>query len=608
MNSAETQPVLSIENLSVSFDTNDGRVDAVRQLSCRINPGECLGVVGESGSGKSQTFLAISALLASNGSVRGSAVFKGRELLGLSQKQMNEIRGDQLSMIFQDPLTSLTPHLKIGDQMREMLQAHRPLPGRAATDRCIEWLERVRIPDAPRRINQYPHELSGGMRQRVMIAMSMLCEPDLLIADEPTTALDVTIQAEILDLMHQLQAQHDTAIVLITHDMGVVARMCQQVVVMENGIAVESGAVDDIFYHPESDYTRKLLAAVPIIDPVATDGKQPDRPDDSAQRLLETTNIGVTFKTDGGLFRRSHSLAAVKDISLSLNRGETLGIVGESGSGKSTLARAILHLIPRKTGRISWMGSEIDSTSRKQLKALKKNMQIVFQDPVASLNPSITIGESVREPLRVLERGLTRAQMMLRVHEMLERVGLDDALINRFPHELSGGQNQRVGIARAMISRPELVICDEAVSALDVSVQAQVLELLRSLQQELGISYIFISHDLAVVWEISDQILVMYAGCAMEFAPKNALFSSPQHPYTRQLISAVPLPDPAREVTRTRLLFRQDLPDPAHPQASLRFMPEKLKQDPGYQPKLNRYAERHLVAEHEPLESLLADN
>ncbi|ASJ73053.1 ABC transporter ATP-binding protein [Granulosicoccus antarcticus] len=622
--------VLTIRDLRVSFTTNDGVIEAVKGVDVSIRPGECLGVVGESGSGKSQTFLAAMGLLASNARVSGEVRFAGQNLLQLSVRELNRIRGSRISMIFQDPLTALTPHLRIGEQMREVLQTHQSLSNREAHKECLRWLENVRMPEAAQRLRQYPHELSGGMRQRVMIAMAMLCEPDLLIADEPTTALDVTIQAEILDLMDELRRDHDTAVVLITHDMGVVARMCDQIQVMRDGEYVEQGSCEDVFYRPQDDYTKMLLEAVPRIalpdnEPVGEathqladqpasqlteepTGKSVGEAETSAvaDSVLKVRDLRVSFAVGTSWFGKSRELRAVDGIGFDLAPGETLGIVGESGSGKSTLARAILQLIKPTSGQVSWLGDELTTMSREQVRAFRQDAQIVFQDPLASLNPSMTIGDSIIEPLRVCEPGLDRAARSRRAADMMERVGLPYTLINRYPHELSGGQNQRVGIARAMISKPRLLICDEAVSALDVSIQAQIMELLKDLQREFGLSLIFISHDLSVVWEVSQRVLVMYLGSVVELAPRDQLFARPQHPYTRQLVSAVPVPDPRIERSRQRIKLVGEMASPMDTGARLRFLPSRRGQLPAdYVPALQELSPGHFVAEHDPVETLL---
>ena len=609
MESSSATPLLSVENLAVDFDTPDGTVHAVRGVSFEVFPGECVGVVGESGSGKSQSALAAMGLLASNGTTHGTVKFEGKDLFEMGPAERRKMRGSEMSMIFQDPLTSLTPHMTIGAQLREVLSIHRKVSGKDAEKECIEWLERVRIPDPARRMEQFPHELSGGMRQRVMIAIAMLCGPKLLFADEPTTALDVTVQAQVLGLMNDLKSTTDTGIVLITHDMGVVARMCDRVVVMKRGEIVETGTVDEIFYAPKHDYTKKLLEAVPRIDQPDRPGRTPlsAPPSNDVKPVLVAEDVKVAFpiKTEGGLFGKTKELRAVDGVSFDLKPGETLGVVGESGCGKSTLARAVLRLVEPTGGSVSWIGSKLSDASQSQLKAHRRDLQIVFQDPFASLDPRMTIGQSIGEPLTVFEPSLSGKQREARVRELMPRVGLDPALINRYPHELSGGQNQRVGIARAMILKPKLVICDEAVSALDVSVQAQIIDLLIELQQEFDLAMIFISHDLAVVREISHRIMVLYLGRVVELAGRDAIYDDPRHPYTKSLIAAVPNPDPRAEKDREFIQLQGDLPSPLDRRATLRFMKSKLVDDQNtdqYRPALVEISPGHLVAEHDPSE------
>ena len=591
-------PVLALNDLTVTFDGRDGAVEAVRGVNLEALAGQCLGVVGESGSGKSQTFLAVMGLLAANGRAGGSARLDGEELIRLSAPAMNRLRGAKIGMVFQDPLTALTPHMKIGAQIAEPLRAHLGLSPADARRQARDWLDRVRIGDAASVQDRYPHELSGGMRQRVMIAQAMACGPRLLIADEPTTALDGTVQAQILTLMDELRRETGAALVLITHDMGVIARLADQVAVMQAGQVVETNTAEKLFAAPEHPYTRRLLDAVPRLDRPGRGGRAAPAPVAAdAPVVVEARDLEVIFPVG----RRR--LAAVDGAGFSVRRGETLGVVGESGSGKSTLARAVLKLIPKGGaalgGTVTVLGRDLSGLDAAQLRAARKDLAIVFQDPLASLDPRMTAGQSIAEPLGVHRPDLNTAARWEAVAAMMARVGLEPGLINRYPHELSGGQNQRVGIARAMILSPGLVICDEAVTALDVSIRAQIVDLLIELQRDLGMAMIFISHDLAVVRELSHRVMVLYLGRVVEQGPAEALYAAPRHPYTRALLAAAPVPDPAVERGRGHVLLTSDVASPLDPAARLRFMASKLAAEPGYTPRLIEAGPGHWVAEHD---------
>jgi len=596
-----SRKILEIADLNVHFETPDGDVHAVKNLSLDVGEAECLGVVGESGSGKSQAFLAAIGLLSGNGRAAGSVKYRGEEILGLSQRSLNRFRGSKITMIFQDPLTSLTPHMTVGAQLVETLCVHLRLPRDEAEKRAIEVLDLVRIPEGRRRMRQYPHELSGGMRQRVMIAMGVVCGPDLLIADEPTTALDVTVQAEILEIMRDLKDELKTSIVLVSHDMGVIAGMADRVAVMRGGEIVESGAVEEIYYRPQHGYTRMLLDAMPRLEPGAEpdcDAVRPLAPD--AQAILKVDDLRVHFPIAEGWHTRE--LRAVDGVSFSLREGEALGIVGESGCGKSSLARALIELIPHTDGAVLWLGRNLEGLAAQELRKLRRDFQIVFQDPLASLDPRMTVGESIAEPLRSLKPHLTRDEVTVRVRSMMDMVGLEPNWINRYPHEFSGGQNQRVGVARAMIVEPKLVICDEAVSALDASIQRQMVDLIRELQDEFGMSLIFISHDLSVVRRIAHRVMVLFLGRIVELAGRDAIYRDPQHPYTKALLSAVPIPDPKLERAKKRVRLTGELPSPLDTRAPLVFLKSKAIDDPDaeqYRPKLIEVAPGHFVAEHD---------
>jgi peptide/nickel transport system ATP-binding protein len=565
----EGTPVLDIRDLGVSFVTPAGEVEAVSGLSLTVQAGECVGVVGESGAGKSQAFLAVMGLLPPNARVRGCARFGTTQLLGLPASELNHVRGVGLSMIFQDPLTSLTPHIRVGDQIAESIVRHLGGSWSSARARSLELLEQVHVSDPQRRMTQYPHELSGGMRQRVMTAIALACGPKLVIADEPTTALDVTIQAQILALLAELKRERGMSMVLITHDLGIVAGVADRVAVMQAGRIVELGAVGKILKRPEHTYTQALLAAVPRLDDVL-----PDAVADEAAKtgnLLTLSGLRVQFTLRGGWLGRGPVVRAVDGVDLALQPGEALGVVGESGSGKSTLARAVLRLLRPHSGRIVWLGRTIESLSARELVPLRRDMQLVFQDPLASLDPRMTVAEIVAEPLQVHRRDLGDAARKQAAAEMLLRVGLGRNLLARYPHELSGGQAQRVAIARAMVLKPKLLVCDEALSALDVSVQAQILALLQDLKREYHTSILFISHNLAVVRQLCERVVVLYLGRMMEQGPTDALYAAPAHPYTRGLLEAVPLPDPDLQPARLVRTLGGELPSPIAPPSGCVF-------------------------------------
>ncbi|KQT47606.1 ABC transporter ATP-binding protein [Aureimonas sp. Leaf454] len=543
---------MSVEGLTIAVGTGERRRVLVDGLSFTLGRGETLCIAGESGSGKSLTSLAIMGLLPQPGPVvaRGAIRLGGEDLVALDERAMRRVRGDRIAMIFQEPMTSLNPVLTIGRQLTEAIEAHRPLRSGEARGLALAALKAVRIPEAERRMGQYPHELSGGMRQRVMIAMALALEPDVLIADEPTTALDVTIQAEVLGLLKEIQAERGTAIILITHDMGVVAEMADRVVVMREGRMVETGAVAPLFARPQEDYTRALLAAVPRM---GTGGLQ-DEAGGSANGtpgagrtapVAEIRDLTVRFPLKGGLFGRTVAeVHAVAGISFDIEANRTLSLVGESGCGKSTTAKAIAGLVAYD-GRLAVAGRSAQDLTVPERKALRRDVQMIFQDPFASLDPRCRVGDLVGEPLVIHKIG-SAGERRERVASLFERVGLQPDAMRRYPHQFSGGQRQRICIARALALRPKLIIADESVSALDVSVQKRVLELLKELQAEFGIAYLFISHDMAVVENISDRVAVMYLGQIVETGTRAQIFGDPRHSYTRRLIDAVPVPDPSR--------------------------------------------------------------
>ncbi len=592
---SERSAILDVRGLNVSFRSAGKLVPAVRNLSFRLNQGEVLAIVGESGSGKSATAQAIMRLLPMPPAVVSGdhVLFEGQNLLTVSEKHMRDLRGNRISMIFQDPLSTLNPVIKVGDQIAEVFVRHSGLDWTTARARAIDMLDMVRIPEARRRADEYPHRFSGGMRQRVAIATAIATKPALLIADEPTTALDVTIQAQILELIRTLQREECMSVLFITHDMGVVAEMADRTVVMYNGDAVEENATAELFAAPRHNYTRALLSAVPrlgamngrqrpmrfpAIDPQtwATGEPQetPDTVDATAAPVLEVRNLAVRFDIRsgvlGGVTGRVH---AVENVSFEIKPGETLALVGESGCGKSTTGRAITRLVSPNSGSILVDGTDIATLSGKSLLELRRKVQMIFQDPFASLDPRMSVGAAIAEPM-IVHGTASRSETRARVQELLRQVGLKPEMASRLPHEFSGGQRQRVCIARALALNPSLIVADESVSALDVSIKAQVINLMLDLQARLGLSYIFISHDMAVVERVSHRVAVMYLGEIVEIGTREAVFGNPQHPYTRKLLSAVPVPDPALR-NRSRVISNDELKSP------IRAV-DYVHEDPGY--------------------------
>jgi len=632
---ALTPPVLEVTDLAVSFPSEEGRITAVRGLSYQVTAGEVLGIVGESGSGKSVSSLAVMGLLPPQARITGSIRFQGRELLGRSDTELSQLRGRRIAMIFQDPLSALTPVYTVGDQVAEALLVHDALSRQAAGARAVELLDLVGIPDAARRAQAFPHEFSGGMRQRVVIAMAIANDPDLIIADEPTTALDVTVQAQVLAVLATAREVTGAGIVLITHDLGVVAGFADRVQVMYAGRTVETGPVDDIFYHPRMPYTRGLLGSLPRVDagkrlplmpiegqppslvrlpagcpfaprcPLVIDHCHTTEPDllpvsgthqCACHRSTDVAPPALPVRGDtssdsyrharvvlrvehlvrhypvlkGTILRRQvGTVRAVDDISFEFREQETLGLVGESGCGKTSTLMEILNLAAPAQGRIEVLGTDVSALDRQRRMQLRRDLQVVFQDPIASLDPRLPVFDVLAEPLST--HGVPAAEIRRRVPELLHLVGLRAGHASRYPAEFSGGQRQRIGIARALALDPKVLVLDEPVSALDVSIQAGVINLLEELQVRLGLAMLFVAHDLAVVRYIADRVAVMYLGKIVEIGPVDTVYNAPQHPYTQALLSAIPLPDPRKERARERILLTGDLPSPADVPSGCRF-------------------------------------
>ncbi|MBB4346306.1 ABC transporter ATP-binding protein [Aliirhizobium cellulosilyticum] len=585
-------PVMTVSGLKTSFRRKGVWLPVVRDVSFDIHAGETLALVGESGSGKSVTAMSIMRLYAPETCrIEGSVKLEGQELTTLPERRMRDVRGDRIAMIFQEPMTSLNPSLTIGDQISEVLVAHRGLSLTDAMKETRGLLEKVRIPSAAKRLEEYPHQMSGGMRQRIMIAMALACRPKLLIADEPTTALDVTIQAQILELIKLLQEEEGMAVLFITHDMGVVAEIANRTLVMYKGEAIERGQTEQIFAEPQRGYTKALLSAVPklgsmqgeagparfpLVDvetgvPVAMPQVK-DTVSAEPVPLLQVSDLVTRFDIGSGfLGSTSGRVHAVESVSFDLKAGETLALVGESGCGKSTTGRTIIRLQDATSGSVKFDGKEILGLTGEDMRAMRRHIQMIFQDPFASLNPRIQVGDAVAEPLLAHKIASGKSDARDRVADLMVKVGLQPDMASRFPHEFSGGQRQRLCIARALAMAPQIIVADEAVSALDVSIKAQVINLMLDLQENMGLSYLFISHDMAVVERMSHRVAVMYLGEIVEIGPRQAIFENPQHPYTKRLLAAVPIPDPARRGIR-RGLSNEEIKSPVR---SLSYVPPK---------------------------------
>ncbi len=549
--------LLSVKDLHIHFHTRNGIVKAVNGVEYELNKGETLGIVGESGSGKTVCCYSLLGLLPMPPAriESGSAMFEDRDLLSMSEDELREVRGNRIAMIFQDPMTSLNPYMKLGAQLIEPLTVHNDISREEARERAIAAMKEVGIPDAERRINSYPHEFSGGMRQRVMIAMALITEPDILIADEPTTALDVTVQAQILDLIKKLQEEHGIAVIFISHDLGVIAGSADKIIVMHQGNIVESGTTEEIFYNTQHDYTKKLLSAIPSTAKPEERRLEIDR---EAEAFFSIDKLRTSYQVDNNSWfnsGESRQHLAVNDVSLQLQKGETLGLVGESGCGKSTLAKSIMRLVRIDSGAITLDRRELTGLEGDELKIARSDFQMVFQDPYASLNPRMTVYDLLAEAISTQGRK-TEDDLLQSVVTLMEDVGLPAQAIRKYPHEFSGGQRQRIAIARALALKPRLLIADEPVSALDVTIQAQILELLLELIQKYQITMIFISHDLSVVRYLTDRTAVMYQGSIVEYGETEEVFNNPQHDYTRALLSAIPIADPEKEKSRQRIQYQ----------------------------------------------------